>query len=48
MFCFGFVVYGYVGNNIIKIILWAKNLTDKYRAEIIIMDTYMRNIKVKK
>jgi len=48
MFCFGFIVYGYVVNNIIKVILWAKTLKDQYRAEIIIMDKFMKNLKVKK
>jgi hypothetical protein len=45
--CFGFIVYGYVVNNIIKVILWSKTLKDQYRAEIIIMDKYMRTLKVK-
>lgn len=31
MFCFGFMVFGYVVNQIIKIIIWAKGHRDKLR-----------------
>jgi hypothetical protein len=48
MFCFGFVVYGYVVNQIIKVILWARGLKDQFRAELVIMDTYMNNMKISK
>lgn len=27
-FCFGFMVYGYVGNQIVKIIIWAREHED--------------------
>ena len=41
MFCFGFIVYGYVVNQIVKIILWAREREDEFRTEMIIIDTYM-------
>jgi hypothetical protein len=31
MFCFGFMVYGYVVNQIIKIVMWARGRKDKLR-----------------
>lgn len=48
MFCFGFIVYGYVVNQIIKVILWAREIKDSYRAELILMDTYMANMHISK
>lgn len=44
--CFGFIVYGYVVNQIIKVILWARGFKDQYRADVIVMDTYMNNMKI--
>ncbi len=47
-FCFGFIVYGYVVNNIIKIILWARRISDNFKHELIIFTTYMDNLKISK
>lgn len=47
-FCFGFVVYGYVGNNIIRVILWARQKSDNFKHELIIFTTYMENLKISK
>ena len=41
MFCFGFVVMGYIVNNIIKIILWATHKKNEYRDQLILYNTYM-------
>ena len=46
--CFGFIVYGYVVNNIIKIILWARTISDTYKHHLIIYTTYMDNLKIGK
>jgi len=46
MFCFGFVVYGYVVNQIVKVILWARGHKDKLRSDMVVMDVYMDNLKV--
>jgi hypothetical protein len=46
MFCFGFVVYGYVVNQIVKVILWARGHKDKLRSNMVVMDIYMDNLKV--
>ena len=46
--CFGFVVYGYVVNNIIKVILWARTVNDNYKHHLIIYTTYMDNLKIGK
>lgn len=45
-FCFGFMVYGYVVNQIVKIILWAREHEDEFRAELILMDTYMQKMNI--
>lgn len=45
-FCFGFVVYGYVVNNIIKIILWSRRVSDNFKHELIMYTTYMNNLKI--
>lgn len=47
-FCFGFVVYGYVVNNIIKVILWARTINDNYKHHLILYTTYMDNLKIGK
>jgi len=44
--CFGFMVYGYVVNQIIKIILWARASTDMRRRELLVMDMYMDNLQI--
>ncbi len=46
MFCFGFIVFGYVVNNIIKIIIWVKGHRDKLRSDIVVMDVYMDKLKI--
>lgn len=48
LFCmiFGFAVYGYVVNQIIKIIVWARANTDKKRVEFLVMDKYMDNLQI--
>jgi hypothetical protein len=45
-FCFGFIVYGYVVNNIIKAILWSRRTEDNFKHELIIYTTYMDNLRV--
>lgn len=45
-FCFSMVTYGYVVNNIIKIILWARNTRDNFRAQLILYTTYMENLGI--
>ena len=42
MMVFDFAVYAYVVNNIIKILLWARSKSDKIKAEMITMDSYMK------
>ncbi len=32
MFCFGFIVYGYAINQIVKILMWARGTKDEFRA----------------
>jgi hypothetical protein len=44
--CFGFMVYGYVVNQIIKIIVWARASTDKRRLELLVMEKYMDNLQI--
>jgi hypothetical protein len=44
--CFGCVVYAYVVNQIVKIILWARGHKDKLRSDMVIMDVYMESLKV--
>ena len=45
-FCFGFMVYGYVVNQIVKVILWAREHQDEFQNEIIVLDTYMDKMKI--
>jgi hypothetical protein len=45
-FCFGFVVYGYVVNSIIKIILWARRINNEFKSELILYTTFMDNLKI--
>lgn len=40
------MVYGYVVNQIIKVILWSKANIDKLRIEMLVMDIYMDNLKI--
>jgi hypothetical protein len=46
--CFGFIVYGYVVNNIIKILLWARRTNDNFKHELILYTTFMDNLKINK
>ena len=46
MFLIGFMVYGYVVNQIIKVILWSRSSSDKLKAEVLVMDSYMENLKI--
>jgi hypothetical protein len=46
MFCFGFIVYGYVVNQIVKVILWSRGHKDKLRSNMVVMDIYMDSLKV--
>ena len=45
-FCFGFMVYGYVVNQIVKIILWAREHQDEFQNEMVLLDTYMDKMKI--
>ena len=40
------MVYGYVVNQIVKIILWAREHQDEFQNEIIVLDTYMDKMKI--
>jgi hypothetical protein len=44
--CFGFVVYSYIVNNIVKAIIWANKKRDEFRVNLIIFDTYMHNLQL--
>lgn len=46
MFCFGFMVYGYVVNQIIQIVLWTRQHKDKLRADMVVMDIYMDKLQI--
>lgn len=46
MMCFGFIVYAYITNNIIQVILWARGPSDHLRAENILMEGYMKTLKI--
>jgi hypothetical protein len=40
-FGFSFVTYGYIVNNIIQVIIAARNSKDNFRSELIVYTTYM-------
>ena len=44
LFCFilAFAIYGYVLNNIVRVILWAKEVEETFRNELVVIDTFMR------
>jgi hypothetical protein len=44
--CFGFVVFGFIVNRIIKIIIWATLTKNVYRDQLIIYNTYMENLEI--
>lgn len=48
LFCFilAFVIYGYVLNNIVRVILWATEVQDNFRNDLIIIDTFMRRKEI--
>ena len=46
MMCFGFMVFGYVVNNIIKIILWARSRTDQFNSQSLLIEEYMDELTV--
>lgn len=48
MLCFGFAVYAYIINAIIKVILWARSRSDKIKSEMILIDTYMKELEIDK
>jgi hypothetical protein len=41
VFGFSFVTYGYIVNNIIQVIISARNSKDNFRSELIVYTTYM-------
>lgn len=46
MMCVGFAVYAYIVNAIIKVILWARSKSDKIKSEMIIIDSYMKELNI--
>ena len=46
MMCFGFIVFAYIVNNIIKIILWANKNRDEFRMQLIIFTKLMDRLEV--
>jgi hypothetical protein len=48
LFCFilAFVIYGYVLNHIVRVILWAKEVAENFRSELIVIDTFMRRKEI--
>lgn len=44
--CSSFIIFGYIVNQIIKIILWARASTDLRRKELLVMDLYMDNLQI--
>lgn len=47
-FCFGFIVYGYVTNNIIQVILWSRKAHDNFKHDLILYTSYLNKIGLKK
>lgn len=47
-FCFGFMVYAYIVNQIIKIILWAREDEEQFNSDMILMETYMNKMGISK
>ena len=48
MMCIGFVIYAYIVNSIIKILLWARSKDDQIKGEMILMDSYMNKLNIDK
>jgi hypothetical protein len=44
--CVSFMIFGYIVNQIIKIILWARANTDLRRSEVLVMELYMDNLQI--
>jgi len=44
---FSFILYAYIINNIIKIILWARKQEDDHKAETLLIDVYMKDLHIK-
>ncbi len=44
--CTSFMIFGYIVNQIIKLILWARAGTDLRRSEVVVMDLYMDNLQI--
>lgn len=42
------MTYGYVVNNIIRIIIEARSVQDNFRAQLILYTTYMDNLQISK
>jgi len=40
------MVYGYVINSIIMVVLWARALKDQFKAEIVTIDIYMKTLNI--
>lgn len=46
--CFGFIVYSYMVNNMVKSIVWAYQRRDDFRVNLVIYDAYMEKLKLPK
>ncbi len=46
MFCIGFMVFGFIVNQIIKIVIWLRGVRDKLREDLVVMDIYMENLQI--
>lgn len=43
---FSFIIYAYIINNIVSIIVWVRKDIDKYKAERLLIDLYMKELKI--
>lgn len=43
---FSFIIYAYIINNIVSIIVWVRKDIDEYKAERLLIDLYMKELKI--